>query len=265
MTTTITINSLMRFNDKTQTTTDPSPFDFTISSETTSNWAFKRRPFSQTGLTKTADSFDVTVCKVFIPKAFVPELESMLFLQLLISGNQVIDRQIGPRIKEENIFGGFSNNSKFPEGMPNYNNVWTLYPSSPFESNNHWIYESCTHVSINQDWKGRPIQFNIRDTQGYVLTPPMAPANGITGFNLCEFDAVSGITGATGCCPKPCTSTYVEDYKKYKKGRYFSTPPSAVFQPLFQKENQVMAVLNVTYIENDSMSFQDCSLPSNED
>lgn len=261
MTTTVTINSLMRFDEDIQNTCYPSPFDFVIPSKTTSSWSFKRRPFSKTGLTKAYDSFDVTVCRVFIPKSLVPELQSVLFLNITVNGNQNLDRQLGPRIKEQNIFGGYTGPCiTFPEDFPNYNNTWTLVPSSPFESPLHWIYESCTHVSIGNDWKGRDIAVTIRDTQGYLLVPPMPPADGIPNIDLCNLGSSIGVTGATGCCPRPCT--YVSDYKKFKKGRVVITPPSVNNQPLFQKENQVIAVLNVTYVENDSIDVRECMLPS---
>ena len=97
MTTGITLNSLMRFDNETQTAPTFNVFDFEITAKTTSNWNFKRRTFSRTALMKVTDGFDISVCRVFIPMAFVPVQQSVLFLQIIPGGIQLIDKQIGFR------------------------------------------------------------------------------------------------------------------------------------------------------------------------
>jgi len=294
MTTTITINSLSRFNEEKQRTDFPNPFDFELTQSQTSDWSLKRRPYSRTGLQKVTDAFDVTVCRVFIPKAIVPVQPSQLFLQIIFGRIPIIDKEIGPHIKSANVFGGYSGPVclPYPDELPNYNNTWALYPSSPSETPSHWIYESCTRVSLNSDFKGQAITVRIRDSQGYILTPPIPPANGITGITgpLCStfvvqggcmgytgiigYTGMSGISGpytqvplfGLGCvpCPPvccPCDPNWAIKYLTTAKGIPIPTSISPVFYPLFQPDNQMIAILNFTYIEFDGASLSECFYP----
>lgn len=265
MTTSITINSLQRYDYERETTSEPNPFDFHLSTEITSNWIFKRRPFSRTGLTKVTDGFSVKVCRVFIPKSLVPEQQPILFLQVVPEVASLIDKQIGPKLKADNIFEGITGTcSPYVTNFGTYANVWTLYPASPSQTPTHWIYESCTDVSINTDWKGLRIHVRIRDQMGYILVPPNAPADGLTGFtgNMCNFNLTCPVQAPTGCKPSKKSKTYSTDIIAWKKEwdayRCQVCLPDPSFYPFFQKDNQVIVILNVTYTENDALGLETC-------
>lgn len=249
MTTTVTINSLMRFDEDKQYTNEPNPFDFTIPSKITSNWVFERKPFSRTATKSVTDGFKVRALRVFIPKTIVPTHQPLFFLDIKSVGDSNIDKTIGPRIKNKNIIGatGLNGCVAYPDDLPNYNGTWPLYPSSAYST--HWIYESCAFISMNHDWKGRELKVKLRDSCGYVLTPPSFPADGISGFtgNLCDFkmdycrSLPCGVT--SGCKP------------------VFQNPilPLPEFSPFFQKENQLMIILNVEYVLPDG-GVDPCSI-----
>lgn len=262
MTTSITINSLQRFDYEKNTTTQPNPFDFYLDPKITSNWVVKRRPFSRTALTKVTDAFSVKVCRVFIPKALVPNQQAMLFLQIMPEPAQLIDKEIGPRLREHNIFEGVTGPCNLYADMTSgYANTWTLYPACTDETPTHWLYTSCTDVSINNDWKARNVHVIIRDQMGYTLQPPNVPANGITGFNLCDFKLTCpGISGITGCRPSKCCP--ITDKIAWEKQQCAIKSqiclPDPVFYPLFQQNNQVMVVLEMTYVEFDGASLTEC-------
>lgn len=259
MTTTITINSLQRFDNDIQTASDPNPFNFHLSPKTTSNWVWKRRPFSQTGLTKNKDAFTVKVCRVFIPKAFVPVQPSQLFLQITSGTSLSIDKQIGPKIKHENIFGGFTGACEpFPD-IVNYHDTWSLYPTHGCGVPLHWIYESCSEVDLNHDWKALQLHVIIRDSEGYILEPPFPPANGLTGFtgSLCDYNVSTVCCGPTGCRPNACCPDYINEYRNCKSVKVVPLPP-AEFDPFFQKDNQVIIILKSTYNEFDGIGSEEC-------
>lgn len=269
MTTSITINSLQRFDYEKETTKEGNPFNFTLSPSTTSNWIFKRRPFSRTALTKVTDAFSVKICRVFIPKAIVPEQQSLLFLQVEVNPGMLIDKQIGPHIKATNNFEGITGNcTPYPENFTSYNNVWTLYPANPRETPTHWVYDSCTDVSINNDWKARTLHFTVRDSLGYELVPPFYPANGITGFtSICDFKPIcAGASGISGCKPykssKCCpTASQISAYNKLVCAENSKLCfPDPVYFPFFQANNQVMIILSVTYMDaqNDALGLEEC-------
>ena len=256
--TSITLNSLMRFDNETQTAPTFNVFDFEITAKVTSNWIFKRRAFSRAGLTKVTDAFEITVCRVFIPMAIVPVQQSMLFLQIIPGGIQLIDKQIGPMIRENNIFAGYTGPClPPPDGLPNYNNVWTLVPSQPSNTPTHWIYESCTNVAFNTDWKGIPIHVRVRDAQGYTLVPPIPPANGITGLTGC-YAVTTGFTGGTGVCPCNCDPDWAVRYLNYVPGTPLTPSIPSAYQPFFLPANQMMAVLSVKYVEFDGVGLNEC-------
>jgi len=262
MSTSITINSLQRFNFDDNTTQQGNPFDFTVSKHVTGSWVFKRRPYSRTALTKVTDAFSIRVCRVFVPKTLVPIQQSMLFLEIKPDQVAIIDKQIGPHIKSMNPFDGSGPtgcNVKYPD-LTSYGSVWTLVPSSPHESPTHWIYESCTDVSYNQDFRGVDVRVRIRDECGYTLSPPDAPANGITGFTgICDF-SVEVPRGPTGCKPSNCDKNGGSAWSAYKNScapKQVYLPDPAYFQ-FFQKENQVMIVLQATYIEFDGVGLEEC-------
>lgn len=266
MTTTITINSLQRFDYEKNTTNEPNPFDFHLDPKITSNWVVKRRPFSRTALTKVTDAFSVKVCRVYIPKALVPNQQAMLFLQIMPEPAQLIDKQIGPRLKEHNVFEGVTGPcNMFADNTHGYANTWTLYPACTDETPTHWLYTSCTDVSINNDWKARKLSVQIKDQMGYTLQPPNAPANGITGVNMCNFvltcPGVSGITGCkptNKCCPNYITEKIAWDKQQCAIKSQICLPDSS-FYPFFQQNNQVMVVLEMTYVEFDGLGLEVCS------
>lgn len=246
MSTSITINSLQRFNFDNNTTQQGSPFDFSISKEVTGAWVFKRRPFSRTALTKVTDAFSIKVCRVFIPKNIIPVQQSLLFLEIKPDQVSVIDRQIGPHIKDMNPFDGSTGMVKYPD-LTSFGSVWTLYPSDPIETPTHWIYESCTDVAYNQDWRGVDLRIRVRDECGYTITPPDTPATGITGFTgICDFK-VDFARGLTGC--KPCE-------KQCLPKQIFLPDPA--FFPFFRKESQVMIILQASYLEFDGVGLEEC-------
>jgi hypothetical protein len=261
MSTTITINSLERFDYEKNTTQQGNPFDFLISKQITGSWNLKRRVFSRTALTKVTDAFSIKVCRVFIPKNIVPVQQSLLFLEIKPDQVPIIDKQIGPRIKSDNPFdgSGISGCAKYSD-LTAYGSVWTLVPSNPHETPTHWIYESCTDVAYNQDWRGVDVKVRIRDECGYTLSPPDEPANGITGFTgICDF-SVEVPRGPTGCKPLNCDKNGGSAWTAYKN----SCPPKQVYLPdpvyfpFFRKENQVMIVLQATYIEFDGVGLEEC-------
>ena len=264
MTTSITINSLQRINEGDPACPiSPNPFDFTISASQTSNWFVKKRVFSRTALTKVTDAFDITVCKVFIPKAIVPIEPSQLFLQIEVGGLQVIDKQIGPHIKSDSFLAGYTGPClPYPDELPNYNSTWALVPSSPKETPDSWIYDSCSHVSCNQWWRGLPVHVRIRDAQGYTLEPPLGIADGVTGLtgSLCDFQIFQTvITGPTGSCnPCPCDPNWVKKYLSYNKGTYSAPFIDPQYQPLFKPQNQLIVILSCQYIENDAVGLDQC-------
>lgn len=261
MTTTITLNSLQRFNFDKNTAASANPFNFTIPQELTGNWSFKRRPFSRTALGKATDSFSVKVCRVFIPKNLVPVQQPILLLDIKPGQVPIIDKQILPKMKPENIYEGTTGECTPYSDLTTYGSVWTLYPACPDETPNHWVYDSCTDVSYNQDWKGVKIDVKIRDQFGYILSPPNAPANGITGFTgICLFETPRSV-GTTGCKPKDkCCPTYAADLLAYKNSCHNKTVPlpDSVYFPFFRPENQVIIVLSSTYIENDAINLSEC-------
>lgn len=261
MSTSITINSLQRFNFDDNTAQQGNPFDFTISKQVTGSWVFKRRPFSRTALTKVTDAFAIRVCRVFIPKNLIPIQQSILFLEIKPDQVPIIDKQIGPHIKSSNPFdgSGLTGCVKYPD-LTSFGSVWTLTPSDPFETPNHWIYESCTEVAYNQDWRGVDVKIRLRDECGYILSPPDEPANGITGFTgICDF-SVDFARGPTGCKPSNCDKNGGSAWVAYKN----SCPPKQIFLPdsvyfpFFQKENQVMIVLQANYLEFDGVGLEEC-------
>jgi len=263
--TSVTINSLQRINEADAACPiAPNPFEFTISAKQTSNWTFKRRPFSRTSLNKVTDAFDVTVYRVFIPKALVPIEPTQLFLQIDVGGIQVIDKQIGPHIKSGTFLSGITGTCiPYPDGLPNYNGTWALVPSSPKETPDAWIFEGLSsHVSYNTDWKGLPVTVRVRDSQGYTLEPGDGLFSGPTGMtgSLCDFQVYQNvITGPTGSCkPCPCDPQWVKNYLAYNPGTY--SPPfiDPQYQPLFQPQNQLIVILSTQYIEFDGVQLQEC-------
>lgn len=217
MTTAITINSLIRFDEGLQKAWDVSPFDFRIRQEHTEDWIFERRPFSRTALTKVTDSFRVKVCRVFVPKVWLPELPPLLHLE--IENSSSINRTIGPKIKDSNIIAsGLS--GKYPNELPNYNQTFPLYPADKCETENYWIFESCASLSMNEDWRRRNLRVRLRDNCGFLLVP-----NGFTQEQLCSFDRDN-----------------VDES----------------FNPLFEKNNQLIIVLKVHYVENDAVGLEEC-------
>ena len=221
MTTAITINSLIRFDEGLQKAWDPSPFDFRIRQEHTEDWIFERRPFSRTALTKVTDSFRVKLCKVFVPKRWLPELPPVLHLELKDSTS--INRTIGPRVKDSNVIGvtGLSAGSaKFPNELPNYNQTFPLYPAYKCETDDFWIFESCASLSMNEDWRRKNLRVRLRDACGFLLLPA-----GFTQEQLCSFDRDN-----------------VDD----------------AFRPLFEKDSQMIIILKVHYVENDAVGLEEC-------
>jgi len=220
MTTSVTINSLIRFDEDRQKAWDVSPFDFRITQQQTEDWVFERRPFSRTALTKVTDSFRVFVCRIFIPKSLLPEVQPVLFLEL--NNSTSINRSIGPKIKDSNVIGvtGFSGGAKFPEELPNYNQTFTLYPNELTNAGEYWVYRSCDVISMNEDWRRRELRVRLRDSCGFLLQP-----DGFTKKQLCAFDRDN-----------------VDD----------------IYRPLFEKQNQLIAILRVHYIENDAVGLEEC-------
>jgi hypothetical protein len=250
MSTTITINSLQRLNQDTQYTNQPNPFDFILPFEVTSNWVFEKKPFTRTTRLNTTDGYKVKACRVMIPIAFVPQKQPMLFLDIKASGIPIIDKTIGPHIKNVNIIGytGITGCNPFPSELPNYNNTWTLYPHGATDT--HYIYESCGSVSIYAEWRGVPLHVRIRDLSGYTLVPPNPPANGYTGFG-CMSDFAMTYNVPEALKPCSCSPTFAEEYLNYIKTcnqpRYLSVTPG--FAPFFQDYNQVMIILVAEYVE----------------
>lgn len=221
MTTAITINSLIRFDEDMQKAWDVSPFDFRIRQQHTEDWVFERRPFSRTALTKVTDSFRVKVCRVFVPKTWLPILPPVLHLE--IENSTSINRTIGPKIKDSNILGvtGLSPGSaKYPNELPNYNQTFPLYPADKCETDDYWIFESCASLSMNEDWRRRNLRVRLRDACGFILIP-----DGFTQEQICNFDRDN-----------------VDD----------------AFRPLFEKDSQIIIVLRVRYIENDAVGLEEC-------
>jgi len=241
MSTAVTINSLMRFDEECQQARDPSPFDFELPSKLVTTWKFERRPFSRTALTKVTDAFTVAICRVMVPKIFMPEIKPILHLQMQEISK--INRTVGPHIKDVNIYGSTgvtgqacccknlccTSNCKgpkscipYPEDLPNYSDTWPLYPSSRDNSDTHWIYKSCGVISMNEDWRGKALRVVLRDECGYKILP-----DGFTKEDLCAFD-----------------KCVVQDE----------------YRPLFQKDKQLMFILNVIYrdCENDAVGLEQC-------
>lgn len=221
MTTAITINSLIRFDEDIQKAWDLSPFDFRIVQKETEDWIFERRPFSRTALTKVTDSFRVKVCKVFIPKRWLPNLPPVLHLE--IKDSTSINRTIGPHVKNANIIGvtGLSpGTAKYPHELPNYNHTFPLYPADKCETDDYWIFESCASLSMNEDWRRRNLRIRLRDACGFLLVP-----SGFAAEDFCNFDRDN-----------------VSDN----------------FRPLFEKDSQVIIILKVHYIENDAVGLEEC-------
>jgi len=211
---------LIRFDEDVQKALDPSPFDFRIQQKHTEDWVFERRPFSRTALTKITDSFRVKVCRVFIPKRWLPEIKPVLHLE--IENSTSINRTIGPRIKNSNVIGvtGFTGQAKYPHELPNYNQTFPLYPDDTFEIGDYWVYESCASLSMNEDWRRRNLRVRLRDECGFLLVP-----DGFTQQNLCDFDRSN-----------------VED----------------IYRPLFEKDQQLIIILKIHYIENDAVGLEEC-------
>ena len=249
MTTTITINSLQRYNFEEEYSKYPNPFDFVLSPQITSNWTFERIPFSRTALNRgQSDGFKIRALRVMIPKSIVPTHQPMFFLEIRSAGNPTnIDKSIGPTVKNVNNIGMPGVTGCVNAGLGNYSNTWPLYPSSAYST--HWIYESCAFVSTNTDWKGLQLTVKLRDQFGYVLTPPNFPADGITGFtgNICNFK----MTPVRKCCD-PCKKRGVSDCCHIAMG-VSGCPaqilPSPEFGPLFQNDNQLIIILNAEYVQ----------------
>jgi len=259
MSTAVTIHSLSRIDEDRQKAKFPSPFDFQIKSNVTGKWNFERRPFSRTALTKVTDAFFARVCRVFVPKEFMAEQQSVLHLQIETDPKEsAINRTIGPHIKDRNVYGTSGiigplcmccndvhkccdcNDGNFqleclecgvttpktcikgPEDLASYNETWPLYPADKCETNTHWIYESCGTMSLNQDWRAKTLRIRLRDACGYVLIP-----EGFTKEQLCAFDE---------CKVNP------------------------LYMPLFQKDNQLMIVLRFDYMDhlNDAVGLEQC-------
>ena len=220
MTTAVTINSLIRFDEESQKAYDVSPFDFRITQSATEDWVFERRPFSRTALTKVTDAFIVEVCRVFVPKMWLPDLEPILHLE--IENSPSINRTIGPHVKDSNRIGvtGFAGGAKYPNELPNYNQTFPLYPAVQFDIGNYWVYESCGTLSMNEDWRRKQLRVRLRDNCGFLLIP-----DGFTKEQLCSFDRCD---------------------------------VSDEFRALFEKDKQLIIMLKVNYVEHDGVGLEEC-------
>lgn len=258
MSTSLYLNSLVRFDEDKQTVKNPSPFDFAITEKVTGNWVFERRPFSRTALTKDTSTFQVNICKVMVPKIFMPEQKPVL--QLELTHATTINRTIGPNIKNTNIYAlGATGITGIPQscipcgvtgectigrcpscrksyyslgitgiptsctpasGLNDFNQTWTLYPADNPETATYWMYDSCSQMAINSDWKKLNLYLRLRDEAGYIVIPA-----GFTEQDLCEFNR--------------CLVT-------------------SFYAPLFVLENQFIVIFNVTYVENDAVGLEHC-------
>uniref|UniRef100_A0A6C0JX71 Uncharacterized protein n=1 Tax=viral metagenome TaxID=1070528 RepID=A0A6C0JX71_9ZZZZ len=254
MTTVVTINSLQRYNFDNQITSQPNPFDFILPIQVTSNWVFEKTPFVRATRFNVTEGYKVKACKVMIPRAFVPDKQPLLFLEIKASGIPIIDKTIGPHIKNINIIGytgvtGITGGCcvPYPSELPNYNNTWALTPCG--NTDTHYLYESCGTVSLYTDWRGVELHVKIRDLSGYVLDPPYPPANGYTGFgNMCDFSME--YTPDLSCKPSPCSPNFAQEFLEWKNNcasKNLELSPN--FGPFFQQYNQVMIILVVEYVE----------------
>jgi len=221
MSTAITINSLSRFDEDLGKALDVSPFDFRISQKVTEDWIFERRPFSSSDNNKLTDTYKITVCKVFVPKIWLPNLPPMLHLE--INTNTLNrNRTIGPKIKDRNVIGvtGYTGGAKYPDELANYNYTVPIYVNDKSETDDYWIFESCSTYALLGDWRRSELRIRLRDPCGFILLP-----NGFTQQQLCDFERDD-----------------VDD----------------IYRPLFQKDIQLIIILNAKYVENDAVYLQEC-------
>lgn len=99
MTTTVYINSLVRYDDQICEQLEPNPFEFTVPSRVTSKWRWKRHPHSLKAH-RGRGGYEVTLDALMIPKSLMPDPEPLIMFE--VNGSSNIDIGNMTRVKCNN-------------------------------------------------------------------------------------------------------------------------------------------------------------------
>lgn len=100
MTTSVFINSLVRYDDNTCEQLEPSPFDFTINSTNTDKWSMLKNTPHSNDAYRESGGYEVHLDALTIPASILPEPEPIILLE--INGRDNIDYGHMTRVKCNN-------------------------------------------------------------------------------------------------------------------------------------------------------------------
>lgn len=255
MSTTVVINSLVRYDEKKCEQPYPNPFEFTIPKAETANWRMKKLPHSHFALSGRNNldkgGYEVELDCLSIPVSLMPTPEPVVYFQIDNSSSN-IDKGYVTKVKCNNGLCNFDGTNCDCEKAPAY---VTYYEPGVGEVTSLELVETCTNIDCPALPPNDPTISNCDNVNytkldnGWAAYYDCTVRDGADAKIYHQYKSKTRVSlKYDGWGPNPLNVKVRDTCGNVLTPDSVDLCNICEYAPLFCKDNQVIAILNHYYV-----------------